>query len=93
MKVRELLCDESKWIKRAMSRSRSKGILKIMVAGDADGWCLSGALIDCYPDIRERDEIILKIYKAINPRTMVEWNDDPDRTFGDVRSLVEQLDI
>ena len=92
MKVRDLLTDESKWCKLDYARNKfGKGI-------DCDhpnacSWCLVGAIRKCYPD--EHYDKVRMMYRlpVIQPSGVTGWNDAPERTFAEVRKLIEELDI
>ena len=90
MKIRELLSDPSKWTQRCFSRN-SKGQPSAPAEQECS-WCLVGALGRCYDD-SEFDRVYDLIKAAVPERQIVHWNDDPKRTFEDVRKLVEELNI
>ena len=91
MKVQDLLTDESKWCQEAEAMSDFGPTW--WGSRCAFSWCLVGAVHKCYPNsIDERAEIyvFLKCKLAESP---VSWNDAPERTFAEVRALIEELDI
>lgn len=92
MKVRELFTDESKWTQGHAARNE-KGERVWYKSPEACCWCLVGAINKCYvPAIRP--EIFEKISDYINSRAGISvWNDAPERTFAEVKALVEKLDI
>jgi len=94
MKIRELLSDESKWTKGVVARDKL-GIALGPRNEKAVCWCLLGAAVRCYDYSPQYSEVIWKIRKAlglVKPLTS-EWNDDPARTFAEVKALVEELDV
>lgn len=93
MKIKELLNKKSKWTKGAFARTDRY----TQVAIDsplAIRYCLSGAIQRCYPVPHEGIIIAIKILRELNgDLTIVGWNDAPERTFVEVKELVERLDI
>lgn len=92
MKVKELLSDSSKWIQGANARDRN-GRKIAPESPYAICWCLFGAIVRCYaycPDqcIKVANHILVE-YQMLLPK----WNDAPERTFADIKELVERLDI
>lgn len=68
----------------------------------ANRWCLSGAILAAYPENPEkRGEVIKKLFstelfKSPNRRhtpvyTLSVWNDQPDRTEGEVMALLHSI--
>ena len=90
MKIRELLSDPSKWTQGCFARDVYGGVASRLE--DECRWCLVGALGRCYDD-SEFDRVYDLIKAAVPERQIVHWNDDPKRTFEDVRKLVEELNI
>ncbi len=90
MKVRDLLTDESKWTKDTYARDKD-GNATTPGASDAVCWCLVGALERCYIPTSEFG----LVYERLARRTdgAAKWNDASERTFPEVRALVEELDI
>ncbi len=89
MKIRELLSDASKWTQHYLAR-KANGTPTSEQDPYAVSWCLVGAVIVCYP------QASLSVYEQIEKKTggeMIDWNNAPERTFEDVRKLVEELDI
>lgn len=52
--------------------------------------CLSGAIALCYPN--DTNEVLERVEHELG-RNVNDWNDDPARTFSDVRAIAEILDI
>lgn len=89
MKIRDLLTDPSKWCQH----SRAEGVngdCYHPLAAEAVRWCLLGALERVY-DYRYRDQVLEKLRSEL-PNISI-WNDAPERTFAEVRALIEKLDI
>ncbi len=93
MKVRELLSSPDKWVKTKWAAD----LLKRPVdpcSPDAVCFCLLGAIDFCYREGTDvKDEVRNKIRKYIGRASIMLWNDAPERTFEEVKSLVNQLDI
>lgn len=93
MKVKELLSDESKWTKGAYARN-ALGRQALVEDSEAVCWCFEGAIMKCYGDILSQvieDKILAKI--SLQNHSIITWNDDSERTFAEVKALVEELDI
>lgn len=111
MKVRELLTDESKWIKACLAKDKNGNRVGPLLFPDAVSFCIAGALVHCYYDgISDslgnpywegynKDKINGVFYKVevavqeLGFDNMVDWNNHQDRTFADVKALVEKLDV
>lgn len=95
MKIQELLSDESKWTKGANARDKD-GNAVIETMPQAAKWCLVGAASKCSKCSDQRNTI-LTIASALGFNAyeghIVDWNDSPERTFAEVRALIEKLDI
>ncbi len=85
MKVKELLTGPEKW---------TQGHLMVDASGTIYGppvrWCLLGAVHHCYG--KQASPIAIQINERLG-WGMVKWNDQPERTFEDVRQLVNEMDI
>ena len=91
MKVKELYTDPSKWTKNAFARTKD-GTPCYSSNPDAFSFCLSGAVGFCYIDnLDEQAEAFTKLKRKIF--SVWNWNDHPDRTFDEVKQLVNELDI
>ena len=97
LKIQDLLSDQSKWTQGVYARDKSGNpILPNDLA--ATCWCLEGAIMKCYA-AEEQYTIIKRIanflFKGF-PKWeagLPYWNDDPNRTFKEIRFIVELLDI
>ena len=88
MKVRELLTDESKWCQRHY----------MIRKGKSRQYCLAAAIDTCYPT-EQATAVSLVVFDALEDksqhpwRSISRWNDAGDRTFAEVKALVDELDI
>ena len=91
MKIRNLLTDESKWCKGVDAQDCNGDEIRYDDP-KAHSFCLVGALEVCY---RDEGNIIYAIKDKIRLRIgdITRWNDAPERTFEDVRKLIEELNI
>lgn len=80
MKIRELLTDESKWCK-GRAHDESGAI------------CLLEAIELCYRQEGYTGATANLVRQAIGVQAITDWNDAPERTFAEVKALVERLDI
>lgn len=96
MKVSQLLTDASKWTQRRAAIDADGDSVNVQDVA-ACRFCLSGAIRRCYPDREERFRVLNTVINEIGGnaavRSTMEWNDDPRRTFDEVRALVLKLDI
>lgn len=95
MKLKELFTDANKWTQHEMCRDingkavglRNKRAVSFSLLGGVEKYYLQSK--------SQRglfEEVIPKI-KSYTKSNIVNWNDDPRRTFEDVRKLVNDLDI
>ena len=92
MKIKELFSDSSKWTKGACAKTKHYTAC-LPTNPSAVCWCLAGALRKCYGESGESmSKIRLRILRSLGADYIV-WNDDPTRTFEEVKALVEELDI
>ncbi len=94
MKVKELFTGPDKWTRRVFARD-SKGAECNSSAKSATCFCMMGAVLHCYPDVPKAvwDDIKRRVTDATGADSVYQWNDDPARTFDEVKALVEKLDI
>ena len=91
MNIQTLLDSPEKWTRGWYARD-AEGTACIAEDHKAACWCLLGAIRVCYPDFEERIAVECQVRQHIGPFVDV-WNDAPNRTFEDIRELVETLDI
>lgn len=91
MKIKELLSSSRKWTKGAFAKDESGSPVASM-SYRAVCYCLIGATRHCYNNPDDQNNI-LSIIEAKIKQSIPSWNDAPERTFDDIRKLVEELDI
>ena len=91
MKISELLTDETKWCKMACAKDKD-GNLVNELSDTAVKWSLHGAIWKCHSD-NNMMKVIIKIHDYMGEKYLWQWNDAPERTFEDVRKLIEELNI
>ncbi len=89
--LKDLFTDESTWIKWALARDINGNDVGEN-SPRAVQWCLVGGLYKCYQGDKIRS-IHSKICSYIGDKLISVWNNAPERTFADIRLLVETLDI
>lgn len=90
MKVKELFTDESRWIQHYVAKDVYGR--PCSVTGNAASFCLLGAVSRCYVNDDWR-RVMDKIKLHIMVESITVWNDSPERTFEEVKKLVNELDI
>ena len=80
MKVQDILTDEGKWCQGSLSMRNEDGTYR---------HCLVGALLE----LPNAQIAVAKIHERIGLMSISVWNDAPERTFAEVRALIEELDI
>lgn len=88
MKIKELLSDRSKWIKRYIAKDKNGNPCN---HDEGVKWCLIGAMYKCYPN--NASEIFEKVYREIKGGSVADWNNSPKTKFKDVKALINKLDI
>lgn len=91
MKVSELLDAPEKWTQGTWARA-DDGHSTLLDGALAVSWCLHGAIMRCYP-LADGHAIALRRIGERLEWKVAQWNDDPARTFDEVRALVRELDI
>jgi hypothetical protein len=95
MKVKELLTDSSKWIQGDFAKDQNGVSVKDVNKGCK--WCLSGAILYCYPNNKHYDafcKVIDFLYNNYpNAISIVDFNDETGRTFEEIRHVLEETDI
>lgn len=91
MKIKELLDVESKWTQGVNARDQLHQSVEVHHP-NARQWCLLGAVHKCYSG-----DMFTLVWNRIRSKVSNyfphRWNDDPKRTFAEVRALVVELDI
>lgn len=90
MKVKDLLTGPDKWTQGWNARDID-GFSKHHDGVRAVCWCLHGAIWKCYGPLDGR-RVCDKVEHRLHV-PLTHWNDSPNRTFDEVRRLVEELDI
>jgi len=97
MKVRDLLSSPEKWTQGVIARDAT-GFGCDATDDDAVCWCLTGALVKCYGPMKAFSMVGL-FYPRIpanggsHSDDIGIWNDAPERTYPEVKALVDELDI
>lgn len=107
MKVHELLDNESKWAKGSYAFN-AEGRYCYEWADEACKWCLLGAIHRCYPcinmeipeeerELSEQERVIGLLEQELRnmgiSTGIANYNDAPDTTFEQVKTLVTKLNI
>jgi len=94
MKLKEFFKSEKNWHQGSYCPDKSVRAKDLKnLSKNFDCLCLFGALLYCYRGEYNRRMEVWKLINEEVDRGMSGWNDDPKRTFQDVRDLVEKLDI
>lgn len=97
MKVREYFTDETRWVQGQAAVDRDGVPVKNLDSPLVARRCLYDAIRWCYRlDKYEFGRIVLLTINALVQESsgrITVWNDAPERTFAEVRMLVERLDI
>ena len=91
MKIKDFLT-ESNWGKGQYAEDADGNVFTVQ---DTKGvkFCLIGAAMRCYPDPDALAYIHQVLDLEIYDMTVVKWNDMPERTFAEVKAVIEKLDI
>ena len=98
MKIKELLDKPEKWTTGSYARDYNRWSV-VSSSPEATCYCLAGAMRKCYPLYEERLQVSRKLIDAITaiPKMhfscIESYNDYPDRTFDEIKQLVETLDV
>lgn len=89
MKVHELLDAPEKWTQAAYAKN-AQGERVEYCEPEAVCWCLEGAMMRCYgADFIKK----LATVETHLSSEITHWNDQPSRTFEQVRAIALELDI
>lgn len=94
MTLQQLFHHKDRWTKRTRARDID-GYACEAESPSAVAFCLLGGLNKCYQNNVEWFAALRKLQQAIEPpgMTVVEWNDDPDRTFEEVSELIKKAGV
>lgn len=93
MKAYELLSSPEKWTQVYWAKDKD-GVFIWPKNENAVCWCALGAIARVYADSPdEYDKAKTKLNDAIEDKGIVDWNDDPERTWEDVYTTLKELDI
>ncbi len=92
MKVADLYTDSSRWTKGAYERNAAGEPIRFQKEG-AVCWCLVGAMQQCYLTEGSYGARMRAVAAHVGCYDLTAWNDAPERTFAEVRALVEELDL
>lgn len=99
MKIKDLLTDKSKWTQYTEARDKNNNPIYASNK-EATKFCLLGAIKRCYygdflypGSMIEMLSVKRRIALEIGTTRIDYYNDDPKRTFKDIRNLIEKLDI
>lgn len=70
----------------------ANGRMTHSLSKNATRWCLVGALERCYP-VGTRIAVADRVRKVVNSYSLSGWNDNPARSFEDVRKALIEADV
>jgi hypothetical protein len=96
MKAMDILTDRSRWTQEAFARDEH-GEMCRPCDDRAEKWCVLGALIRAYGYTAAMDNAISALSQvipsldgdSISGEDIASWNDEPGRTFDEVRQFIE----
>jgi hypothetical protein len=91
MKISEILSSSDKWCQGHLAVDKDNKSVK-PESPEAVKWCLLGACYKEPADLKANAIIKERIRAAIGPG-LIDWNDDPDRTFEEVRFVVLEAEL
>jgi hypothetical protein len=89
MKAHELLATPDRWTQGAFAVDKY-GYQTPKNGPDAYSFCVLGAINHCYGEFDE--DAILRLENHTK-KSLMEWNDAPERTHAEVLALLKELDI
>jgi hypothetical protein len=93
VKVQELLSSEDRWCRVHLAMNKDG---KATAPNDPDAcrWCLLGALLRCgATPYWEQIAAVIKKRTGGKDMSLSIYNDAPDRTFEDIKSLLQEADV
>ena len=94
MKVKNFLTKDT-WTKHVFARKKD-AMPCLPLDPDARKWCLAGAIIRAYQsDPKKLNVAMCRVLGWMGPKwhCLSHWNDEPDRTWKDVKALLNKLDL
>lgn len=91
MKVKDFV-SSTNWCQKALCRDVNDNVLDWPFSRNVCKWCLTGMVLYCYIYENKVKEILNKIKERVG-NTAHYWNDQPERTWEDIRNLAIELDI
>jgi len=92
MKLKKLFDSPEKWTQGTLAR-RHDGKPVSIYDSAATCFCLFGGLRKCYGYTEDAGSIVRAITGYIKRELIPLYNDSPERTFEDIKKLVNDLDI
>lgn len=93
MKLKELFKNKSTWIQNCLAHNKNGDWVR-EDSEEAVAWCLAGGMIKCYgymePEVAGSIMTELGLSYDVN---IVDWNNNKNRKFSDIKRLVNKLDI
>ena len=90
MKAQDILTDESKWCKNYLGMTPD-GLGVRECHPKAVSFCLIGAIFKAYHC--NSVYVVDRVRNHLGTSSVAKWNNEPERTFAQVRALIEELDI
>ncbi len=90
MKLKDFFTDKSKWTQGAYARDKHDH-MRLTSSPNAVKYCLMGAVMNFYQS-RDQQRTIDAIAREVKDN-IADWNDAKQRTFEDIKVLIEKLDI
>ena len=90
MTVQQLLSNRDRWVQRKTAVDK-QGLEVDPRHPDACRWCIVAAIYRCYRAAGARHRALDRL-RAIVPLP-VEWNDNPRRTFTEVKRVIVQAEL
>jgi hypothetical protein len=96
MKIKELLIDETKWTQNCNARDKDETPINPN-SPEAVCFCLIGAIHVCYPDPQDHNDVYDKIQNQIRTKYLIpfisDWNDSSERTFEEVKEVIDKANV
>ena len=94
MKAYELLKNNSAWCQHALAKTKT-GKRTSPHSKTATSWCLMGAVEKCYGRAYSlhKEAALEAIRNHLGIWDCAMWNDEPHRTFKEVRALLKKVNV